>query len=155
MFKDFTIDLFLASLKAQSQKKVFQEISYMAAPVCGAAQDDLEKLFDLCSVGRSFAPDQGGVAVFDVQSSFVKSPLIVLATLENSIEFKMFDAHPVDIFACVLSPRADVGVHLQKVSWISRLLKDDLLCDGLRSAKNCDAMRVLFMPQSRAGTAAA
>lgn len=154
MFKDFCVDVFIAGLKAQTQKRVFQDLAQIVSPVCSCAVTDLDRILERRLSERTFGME-AGVSVFDVQSSLVKTPVIVLATLENKLDFKALDGNLVDIVAAVISPRTEGGYHLQKISWISRLLRDQNLCGALRSAKDEDAMRVLFLPPQQENIAAA
>lgn len=144
MFKDFCVDVFIAGLKSQTQKRVFEEVAQSVSNTCFCPIVDLNRIFERRLSERTFGMESG-VSVFDVQSSLVKKPIVVLATLENKLDFKALDGSLVDIVAAVISPRNEAGTHLQKLSWISRLLHDQNLCGALRSAKDEDAMRVLFL----------
>lgn len=145
MFRDFYIDEFVVLLKAQTQKKVFQDLAQTISYQCLCDPLTLMKVFDNRLSERTFGME-AGVAVFDVQSSYVQKPVLVLATLENMVDFKALDGNPVNIVAAVISPKTEGAFHLQKLSWISRLLKNEQLCNALRSAREVDAMRVLFLP---------
>lgn len=154
MFRDFCIDVFIARLQAQTQKRVFEGLAHCVSSYCLTGSEDLIRVFDRRLSERSVGIE-AGVSVFDVQSSLVKNPVIALVTLESKLDFKALDGNLVDIVAAVISPRTEAGYHLPKVSWISRLLRDEALCGALRSAQDEDAMRVLFLPPMQGNVAAA
>lgn len=145
MFNHYHVDLYLPSMKGQTQKKIFQDLAEALSAHCVAPAPILEKVFDKRLSERTFGME-AGVAVFDVQSSLVKRPALVIASFESRVDFNALDGNPVDVMAAVVSPSGEAGRHLQKLSWVSRLLKNEVLCCGLRSARDEDAMRVLFLP---------
>lgn len=145
MFKDFQIDVFGPRLRVQNQKKALQELSRIAGPVCGAGEDTLFSVFDKRLSEHGFGWDSG-VSVLDVASRHIVRPVVAVVTFEDVLDFNALDGRPVDILGAVISPDGDVPTHLQKLSWLSRVLRNEKLCGSLRSAKDEDAMRVLFLP---------
>lgn len=144
MGSDLNFDLFLARMKAQSQKKVFYDLASETAELCGVDVETLYRVFSRRLEERTFGMGRG-VAIFDVKSMQVQRPALVIATLENMVDFNALDGQPVNILAAVISPYSLGPIHLQKLAQVSRLLNDDCLCNALRDARDEDAIRVLFL----------
>jgi len=143
MVKDLTFDLFLPKIKAQTQKKVFQVLADETAFLCGVEQTTLNKIFTRRLSERTFGMGRG-VAIFDVKSSQIKRSLLVMATLDQKINFNALDDAPVNIVAALISPSFEGPLHLQKLAQLSRLIKDENLCADMRNSDNADDMRILL-----------
>lgn len=143
--KNIRFDLYIPKMKAQTQGRVFESLATEVESGCGVQAPVLMDIFQMRLAQRTFGMGDG-VAIFDVKSSIIKAPVMVLSTLDQDVDFDALDAKPVDIMAAVISPADDVSSHLQKLAGISRMLKNDSLCHALREARDADAMRVLFMP---------
>jgi PTS system nitrogen regulatory IIA component len=153
MLKDLTFDLVLTDLKAQTQRKSLREIAGSLAGVSGLDPAVLARLF-IYKEKRQRSAIGRGVAIVDLQSIRVVRPLLALAVLDHSVDFRAPDGRGVDLVAALLSPLKDGPVHLQKISGVSRLLRDDILCESLRMAKDPDAVRLLLMrPEQRLSAA--
>ena len=143
--REIHFDILAVRLKAQDQDDIFRYLAQESAPFC---TPDHAVLFDLfqdrleeinCGMGE-------GVAVFDLQSPVVCSPVLALITLAQDMAFGAVDNRPVDLMAAVLSPQSDGSLHLQRLARLARLLRTPALCTALRDADNTDAAEVLFMP---------
>ncbi|MCB1681755.1 MAG: PTS sugar transporter subunit IIA [Rhodospirillales bacterium] len=144
MLKNLTFDLILTDLKAQTHKKCFREIAHALADEAGLDPAVLTRLFIYKEKRQTSAIGQG-VAILDLQSVRVSQPLLVLAVLDHTVDFSAPDEKPVDLVAAILSPLTDGAVHLQRISGVSRLLRDQALCQSLREAKDRDTLRLLLM----------
>lgn len=153
MLKDLIFDLVLTDLKAQTQRKCLREIAGLLAGVAGLDGAVLGRLFAFKEKRQRSAIGRG-VAIVDVQSVRVTRPILALAVLDHSVDFRAPDGRGVDLVAAVLSPLRDGPVHLQKISGVSRLLRDDVLCESLRMARDPDAVRLLLMTPERRLSAA-
>ncbi len=143
--KELHFDLYKANMKLQTQDKVFEALAQDVQSLCGAPSSVLLDIFKVRLAQRTFGMGDG-VAIFDVKSTVIKKPVMVMATFDQEIDFDALDGRPVDVMAAVISPLDDVSTHLQCLASVSRLLKCEGLCQALRDAKDEDAMRVLFMP---------
>ncbi len=154
MLKDLTFDLVLTDLKAQTQRKCLREIAGFLAAEAGLDAAVLGRLFAYKEKRQRSAIGRG-VAIVDLQSVRLTRPILALAVLDHSVDFRAPDGRGVDLVAAVLSPLSDGPVHLQKISGVSRFLRDDALCESLRMAKDPDAVRLLLMgPERRLSSAA-
>ena len=143
--KEQHFDLYKANMKVQTQDRVFEALAEDVQSLCGTQSSVLLDIFKVRLAQRTFGMGDG-VAIFDVKSTAVKKPVMVMATFDQEIDFDALDGKPVDIMASVISPLEDASAHLQRLASVSRLLKCEDLCQALRDAQNEDALRVLFMP---------
>ncbi|MCB1783016.1 MAG: PTS sugar transporter subunit IIA [Alphaproteobacteria bacterium] len=148
MLQSLRFDLLIPKVRVQNEKMPIDVLAAGMAPVCGI---DLSVLSDLmrdeisqmpCGIGQ-------GVAVLDVRSAKVRRPGIGMAVLNQGISLEGADDVPVDVLAVVLSPFSDGPLHLQRVAAVTRLLRNEELCDALRDAPDVDTMRILLMPSQR------
>ena len=74
------------------------------------------------------------------------------ARLENPIEFDSVDNEPVDLIFLLLAPESAGADHLKALARISRILRNSVNCDKLRTAQTSDNIYTLLTddPQSRA-----
>lgn len=143
--KELRFDVFLPRLKAQSQQKVFDVLAHETAYHSQTDESTLREVFDRRLSERTFGMGDG-IAIFDVKSTKIKRPVMVMGTFEHELDFDSLDGRPVDIMVAVISPYTDGPRHLQKLASISRVMKSRDLCTALREARNIDQMEVLFMP---------
>ena len=138
-------DVYMPNIKAQTQDRVFEILAEDLQDLCGAPASALMDVFKVRLSQRTFGMGDG-VAIFDMKSTVIKRPVMLISTFDQNIDFDALDGRPVDIMAAVISPFDDGPSHLQRLASVSRLLKCDDLQDALRDAGDEDAMRVLFMP---------
>lgn len=144
--KDIYFDLFYSSLKTNNMRQFIDVLSKGASPLCGAESIELsETLMSLQNEKLYSIGD--GVGIFDFKSAMIEKPLIAIATLDSPLVLPA-DMHSqmVDIVAAVFSPQSFGPLHLQRLAFVSRVLKCEELRSALRDAKEEDTMRALFMP---------
>jgi len=141
-------DCFLPRMREQNPDGVYRRIAEHIAPLCGT---DVCTLKDIFSTKEHISPSAvgGKVAIIDVRSSLIKTPVVILGTTEHEVDFHAQDNEAVDIFAAVVSPTSYGPLHLQRLAAISRLLRNEELCEALREARDPDTMSVLMMPTQR------
>jgi PTS system nitrogen regulatory IIA component len=122
----------IAQLRAGNKKQVLLEIARRAAATTG--------------LGRGLAIPHGKLPELDRLHG-------VFARLERPIPFDAFDRRPVDLVFALLAP-ADAGAeHLRALARVSRLLRDDAICQKLRGADNPDALYALLTDRSESHVA--
>jgi PTS system nitrogen regulatory IIA component len=90
-----------------------------------------------------------GVAIPHGRLERLPMTFALAATLEKPIEFGAADGLPVDIIVMLLSPLDGNTEHLKAMATVSRLLRDDQLCQALRAAQTPEALYgVLTHPKS-------
>jgi len=126
-------------LKAGSKKQALQELSTVAAALAGRHE---RVVFDVLlererlgstGVGAGVAIPHGKLAGLDRLSA-------VFARLREPIEFDAIDERPVDLIFLLLAPRSAGADHLKALARISRLLRDESVCDRLRGADGAEAL---------------
>lgn len=143
--KALPFNLFMASVKAQNRKQLFQTLSAQAQSLCGADRESLCHVLENRMDEIDFCPEDGAV-VFDVKSAVIQKPVMAIISCERGIDLKAMDGVPVNIMAAILSPQSMGPMHLQRLAAVSRVLKSNDLCAAIKDARNEDALRVLFMP---------
>jgi len=106
----------IKKVQADAQKKVIRALM------------DRERLGST-GVGR-------GVAVPHAKHDSVEGLLGALGRSKKGITFDSLDGEQVGLVFLLLSSQDQTGRHLEALSHISRLLRDDLFCRFLRNAKD-------------------
>lgn len=138
-----TSDTVRASLKVGSKKQALQEIATILA---GAHDLPEREIFDTLlererlgstAVGRGIAIPHGKLPGLEqVVGAFVK--------LDRPIDFDALDDQPVDLVFAMLAPVGAGADHLKSLARVSRLLKEQALCEKLRGAESADALYALL-----------
>lgn len=152
MLNSLRFDFFVTGIKSQTRRKVLFEI----AEIMQAGLLDFPDLGEVFwEVEEETSSGVGnGVAVLGVSTPKILKPYVVLAILDHQVDFKAPDERPVDIFAIVMSPEIDGPIHLQRMSSVSRLLKNSDLCESLRACEDYDALQILLTPSQQLMSAA-
>src|ERR1051325_2162293 len=142
----------IAKLRAGNKKQVLLEIARRAAATTGIAE---RRIYDVLAererrgstgLGRGLAIPHGKLPELDRLYG-------VFARLERPIPFVSFDKRPVDLVFALLAP-ADAGAeHLRALARVSRLLRDDAICQKLRGTDNPDALYALLTDRSESHVA--
>lgn len=127
------------NLRAGSKKHALQELSAVAASLTGLHERvifgvllERERLGST-GVGAGVAIPHGKLAGLSELSA-------IFARLREPIEFESVDERPVDLIFVLLAPESAGADHLKALARISRLLRDDGVCQRLRGADNADAL---------------
>lgn len=144
-------DAVIPALKAQSKKQLLQELAARAHTVTRLPE---RKIFEVLvererlgttGVGQGIAIPHGRVALEKIAGVF--------ARLEQPINYDSVDGQPVDLVFMLLAPEGAGADHLKALARVSRLLRNQAVCEKLRAAKNPEAIyAILTAPQN--GTAA-
>lgn len=132
-----------ASLKSSSKKQVLQDLSQRAADLTGIDERTIfETLLErerlgTTGVGNGVAIPHGRLGGLDrVQGLF--------ARLERPIDFDAVDDQPVDLIFLLLAPELAGADHLKALARVSRLLRDERVCDKLRGSDTAEALYALL-----------
>src|SRR3954469_13867404 len=142
----------IAQLRAGNKKQALLEVARRAAAATGIAErriyDVLAERERLAStgLGRGLAIPHGKLPELDRLDG-------VFARLEPPIAFDVLDNRPGGLIFALLAP-ADAGAeHLRALARVSRLLRDDSICQKLRGADNPDALYALLTDRSESHVA--
>ncbi len=140
MMRDFVLpEAIEVSLNAPTKKDVLQSMASSAASLLGK---DKFAIFDVLwererlgttGVGHGIAIPHGRVPGLDKVSGF-------FARLPKPISFDAIDEKPVDLVFLLLAPESAGADHLHALATVSRILRNPVLCDQLRKAKNAQAL---------------
>ena len=129
----------VADLKATSKKQALQDLAKRAAEVSGLHE---RAIFDVLmererlgttGVGNGIAIPHGKLASLDrIYGLF--------ARLEQPIDFHAIDERPVDLIFVLLAPENAGADHLKALARISRLLRNNGICDKLRGTDSAEAL---------------
>ena len=135
-----------------SKKQALQELATRAAGLTGLHE---RAIFDVLlereklgttGVGRGIAIPHGKLTELDELHG-------LFARLDQPIDFDAVDDQPVDLIFLLLAPATAGADHLKALARVSRLLRDDDMCDKLRGSESSDALYALLTESN--GTAAA
>jgi len=133
----------LASLKAASKKQALQDLARRAAELTGQHE---RFIFDVLlererlgstGVGR-------GIAIPHGKLPHLQGVFGAFARLERPIDFDAVDEQPVDLVFLLLAPEGAGADHLKALARISRMLRDESLCEKLRGCQSADAIFALL-----------
>ena len=129
----------VADLKATSKKQALQDLAKRAAEISGLHE---RAIFDVLmererlgttGVGNGIAIPHGKLASLDrIHGLF--------ARLEQPIDFHAIDERPVDLIFVLLAPENAGADHLKALARISRLLRNNGICDKLRGTDSAEAL---------------
>jgi len=128
-----------ANLHATSKKQALQELARLAAEATGA---DPRQVFDvLLERERLGSTGVGnGIAIPHGKLPGLERLHGVFARLKQPIEFDAIDDRPVDLIFLLLAPEGAGADHLKALARISRLLRDQAMCEKLRATDHDDAL---------------
>ena len=129
----------VADLKATSKKQALQDLAKRAAEVSGLHERAIfEVLMErerlgTTGVGNGIAIPHGKLASLDRLHG-------LFARLEQPIDFHAIDERPVDLIFVLLAPENAGADHLKALARISRLLRNNGICDKLRGTDSAEAL---------------
>jgi nitrogen PTS system EIIA component len=136
----------IPSLVATSKKQALQELAARAADM---TKLDAREIYDaLLHRERLGSTGLGrGVAIPHVKLKSLDGIVTIFARLAKPIDFESSDGEAVDLIFLLLAPDHAGGDHLKALARISRLVREPLALDGLRSAADGAALkRILTVP---------
>ena len=123
-----TSECVISSLRAPSKKQALQELSRRAAEITGLHE---RAIFDvLLERERLGTTGVGsGIAIPHGKLSDLDELFGVFARLEKPIDFDAVDEQPVDLIFLLLAPESAGADHLKALARISRLLRNNIVCE--------------------------
>ena len=131
--------------EATSKKRVIENLSRMLAANTSAAS--AEKIFQvLLERERLGSTGLGkGVAIPHARVPDLTHTVAAMLTLENPVEFEAADSKPIDIAFGLLVPEDDTEHHLQHLSRLVTLFRDEDICSRIRQASSAEAIFELLL----------
>ena len=141
-------DTILGSLKANSKKKVLQDIAAPAARRTGLAERQIfETVLQRERLGSTGVGN--GIAIPHGKLAGVERLMGVFARLENPVDFDAIDGEPVDLVFLLLAPENAGADHLKALSRIARTLRDPVRVERLRATSDEDALLAVLADPGR------
>jgi PTS system nitrogen regulatory IIA component len=97
-------------------------------------------------VGQGIAIPHGRLAIDKIAGVF--------ARLDQPIAYEAVDDQPVDLVFMLLAPEGAGADHLKALARVSRLLRNQGVCEKLRAAKNPEAIYAILTANGAAAHAA-
>ncbi len=133
----------VANLHATSKKQAIQDLARKAADITSLHE---RAIFDVLmererlgttGVGNGIAIPHGKLANLDKLYG-------LFARLEKPIDFQSIDEQPVDLIFLLLAPESAGADHLKALARVSRLLRDQTVCEKLRGTDQSEALYALL-----------
>jgi PTS system nitrogen regulatory IIA component len=134
----------VSKLRATSKKQVLQGMAKRASEITGHSERSIfEVLMErerlgTTGVGNGIAIPHGKLAELDSLFGF-------FAHVVEPIDFQAIDDQPVDLIFLLLAPESAGADHLKALARVSRLLRDQSMCQKLRGADSDDALFALLV----------
>ncbi len=141
-----TLQAILANLKTGSKKQALQDMARKAAELTGQHE---RAIFDvLLERERLGTTGVGhGIAIPHGKLPNLERVYGVFARLERPIDFDAIDEQPVDLIFLLLAPEHAGADHLKALARVSRMLRDQGMCEKLRGSDSADAIYALLTQQ--------
>ena len=133
----------VAHLRAANKKQALQDLARVATGVTGVEE---RLIFDaLLERERLGTTGVGlGIAIPHAKLPQLSHLYGLFARLDTPIDFDSVDEQPVDLMFVLLAPESAGADHLKALARISRLLRNQGICEKLRGAENAEAILALL-----------
>ena len=126
-------DAVIAHLKAANKKQVLQEMAQKAGQLTRIPERRiLETLMEREKLGSTGMGQ--GIAIPHGRISGIHKMTGLFAQLDHPIDFDAMDDQPVDLVFLLLAPQEAGADHLKALARVSRLLRNQAVCEKLRAA---------------------
>jgi len=133
----------VANLRVSSKKQALQELSKRAAELTGLSE---RKIFEVL-IQRERLGTTGvghGIGIPHGKLSELDRLYGLFARLEHPIDFDSIDEQPVDLICVLLAPETAGADHLKALARVSRLLRDQSVCEKIRGSDKAEAIHALL-----------
>lgn len=132
-------DTVIANLHATSKKQVLQELSRRAADLTGEHE---RAIFDVLMERERLGTTGvgSGIAIPHGKLQSLDRLYGMFARLEQPVDFQAIDERPVDLIFLLLAPESAGADHLKALARVSRVLRDQKICEKLRGTETPDAL---------------
>jgi len=135
-------------LNASSKRQALSLVADIAARSLDLPASDIAaKLLAREKIGSTGVGH--GVAVPHTRIEGLRRMHGVFVRLETPIDFGAVDEQPVDLIFALLAPAENPAEHLRALAKVSRALRRADLREQLRQARSVDAVRALFVHDTR------
>ncbi len=144
----------IAALKVQTKKQLLHEMAERAAVLTSLpSRRILETLTERERLGTTGMGQ--GIAIPHGRLSGLSKITALFARLEPAIAYEAIDNQPVDLVFLLLAPENAGADHLKALARVSRLLRNQAVCEKLRAASSPEVLYALLTEPNAAGTSQA
>jgi nitrogen PTS system EIIA component len=137
----------VAQLRATTKKQALQELAKRASAMTGIQErtiyDVLIERERLGSTGIGM-----GIGIPHGRLPGLDRLCGIFARLDRPVAFDAIDDQPVDLIFLLLAPESAGADHLKALARVSRLLRDQTVCEKLRGTDNVDALYALLVDRA-------
>jgi nitrogen PTS system EIIA component len=132
-----------AGVSASSKKSILEFLARKAAPLVNLSFDGVfetvweREMLSTTGHGRGIAIPHGRVKGLERMAG-------VFVKLEAPVEFDAIDALPVDLVFMLLAPEGAGADHLKALARVSRLLRNQTVCERLRAAPDAAQLHAIL-----------
>jgi PTS system nitrogen regulatory IIA component len=145
-------DAVLSHVKATSKKQVLQELAHKAALLTRLPERRIfETLTEREKLGSTGMGQ--GIAIPHGRVPGVEKMTGLFAQLDHPVDFDSMDDQPVDLVFLLLAPEGAGADHLKALARVSRLLRNQAICEKLRAAPQAATLYALLTEPSAAQAA--
>jgi PTS system nitrogen regulatory IIA component len=143
----------IPALKAQTKKQLLQELAARAASQTKLPEKRIfETLIERERLGTTGVG--AGIAIPHGRMAGVTRITGVFARLEGGLDYEAVDGQPVDLVFMLLAPENAGADHLKALARVSRLLRNQTLCEKLRAAATAEAIYAILTDRGSSSQAA-
>jgi|SRR3954469_20196408 PTS system nitrogen regulatory IIA component len=145
-------DAVLAHVKATTKKQVLQEMAHKAALLTKLPE---RRIFDTL-IEREKLGSTGmgqGIAIPHGRIAGIEKMTGLFAQLDHPVDFDSMDDQPVDLVFLLLAPEGAGADHLKALARVSRLLRNQAVCEKLRAAPQAATLFALLTEPTAAQAA--
>jgi nitrogen PTS system EIIA component len=136
-------DAVVPRLKAASKKQLLQELASRAATLTGLSERRIyETLMERERLGSTGMGQ--GIAIPHGRFAALERITGLFARLDAAIDYDAMDDQPVDLVFLLLVPEGAGADHLKALARVSRLLRNQSVCEKLRAASQPAAIYALL-----------
>ncbi|MBN9578071.1 MAG: PTS IIA-like nitrogen regulatory protein PtsN [Alphaproteobacteria bacterium] len=145
----------MAFLKTNGKKQLLQDLSARAAALTELPERRIfETLMERERLGSTGVGQ--GIAIPHGRLAGLKRIVGLFARLETPVAYDAVDNQPVDLVFLLLAPESAGADHLKALARVSRLLRNQAVCEKLRAATKAEALyAILTEPSTGVNTQAA
>ena len=148
-----TPDAVVAHLKVSNKKAALQGLAAKAATLIDIPE---KRIFETLSEREKLGSTGMGQGVAIPHGRFAGLDRMfgLFARLDTPIEFEAMDDQPVDLMFMLMAPEGAGADHLKALARVSRLLRNQAICEKLRAAQQPAALYALLTEPSASSQAA-
>lgn len=140
-------------LRATNKKQALQELAERAARLTGLHERQIfDVLLERERLGTTGVGN--GIAIPHGKLPGLTRLYGLFARLATPIDFESIDERPVDLIFLLLAPEGAGADHLKALARVSRLLRDQSVCEKLRKTDNPEALFILLTESAASSHAA-